>query len=125
MHRFKEGEFAWSSRRSPSARCREPRRRRPRIVQTASILRYVGKVLDGSDFNATYPADAAVAQRVDAMMDQTKDAQLDPFTEAARAGPTPLGLGLPVRDDGRGWPRARRRFWANSSHAIPPLEDSR
>ena len=68
-HRFKEGEFATIKPTLAFGQvpCLVVDGRE--IVQTASILRYVGKVLDGT----LYPADAAVAQRVDAMMDQTKD----------------------------------------------------
>ena len=70
-HRFKEGEFATIKPTLAFGQvpCLVVDGRE--IVQTASILRYVGKVLDGT--GTLYPADAAVAQRVDAMMDQTKD----------------------------------------------------
>jgi glutathione S-transferase len=70
-HRFKEGEFAKVKPTLAFGQvpCLVVDGRE--IVQTASILRYVGKVLDGT--GTLYPADAAVAQRVDAMMDQTKD----------------------------------------------------
>ena len=111
-HRFKEGEFATIKPTLAFGQvpCLVVDGRE--IVQTASILRYVGKVLDAT--GTLYPADAAVAQRVDAMMDQTKDMMTGRMAHKYRER---FGFGCSTT---RRSPRSRRRGSRRRCRATSP-----